>query len=72
MADIKQAAQWLWDGKKVCRSGWGNQYLFYDAETTGRIKWWDSLGAGRSEVKEFSPMLLELSADDWEIFTDLS
>ena len=64
MADIKQAAQWLLDGKKVTRTdaGFEDGYLF--TRMSGLLKWADKRGT------DFGDEILsaeDLLADDWEI-----
>jgi len=63
MADIKQAAKWMVEGKKVTRAFWKDPGTHYCG--TGRIYlFWKQRGSP-------DPVLLlwtgDLLADDWEI-----
>jgi hypothetical protein len=59
MADIKQAAKWMEEGKKVIRTynGW-DKFVF-----------WESAG-GSVYLDNDTLFLEDLIADDWEIFDE--
>ena len=64
MADIKQAAKWILEGKKVARTdaGYGDGYLF--TKWNGTLKWSDPQGTDFGD-DVISPM--DILAGDWEI-----
>ena len=64
MADIKQAAKWMKDGKKVTRldCGWVDGYLL--------LKWNGLLKFSDGKGTDFGDDVIsadDLLADDWEI-----
>jgi hypothetical protein len=67
MADIKQAAKWMEQGKKVRRKGWRNPKAgYFLADSEGSI-----FAYGAATEYELAPwkitQLVTLLADDWEI-----
>jgi hypothetical protein len=60
MADIKQAAKWMQEGKQVKRAAWRNSpVLLHVCERYGKVH--DELNR-KADFTAF-----ELLADDWEI-----
>lgn len=65
MADIKQAAKWMREGKRVRRNGWHHCYR----EERGQIVD-DGLGHTDYQGYEIDTCTSDLLADDWEIADD--
>lgn len=63
MADIKQAAQWMNEGKKVRRKGWADG-VYYHAPFKIKVH----NPSRPDENGYFWPC--DLLADDWEIFKE--
>jgi hypothetical protein len=60
MADIKQAAKWLLEGKAVHRSSWGESKVKLHVCNA-----WEKVRDDLDRISDFTA--LELLADDWEI-----
>lgn len=62
MADIKQAAKWMQEGKRVRRPSWP-RYEYLEANGDDRpVMYWR-----RFKESARVPCLRDLLADDWEI-----
>lgn len=64
MADIKQAAKWLLEGKKVTRTDAGFEDGYLTLKWNGLLKWTDPQGT------DFGDDIIsanDLLANDWEV-----
>ena len=57
MADIKQAAKWMQEGKRVCRPDW---HTNLSCSSTGHLILY-------SDGQRYELYIFDLLADDWEI-----
>lgn len=68
MADIKQAARWLREGKKVRISTWNKtSYVGLQSGSRELLALFDTRNLARTEL-EYVPAVADFESDQWEEF----